>query len=203
MIGIYVGAAMFGGIVLGVSLVTGGHEGDHDHDHAGHDHDHDSIGKTLDLAKDTGHDVQWLWMPFLSLRFWIFFLASFGLTGTLLSLVGFQEPLVGLISTPFGAAIGWGAAQVFRQIRTDQVTATTNLSTYAGLEAKVMVPVRPGDLGKISVSTLAGRVEMPAKSRDGTVLEAGATVLIASVVDGTADVTGIGGPPAPREGVSE
>lgn len=208
MIGVYVGSALFGTIVIGVSLVAGGHGDDADGDGSpDHDHDHDGlapvhgapdtahdVGRAVDAVKGAGHDAQWLWVPFLSLRFWTFFLASMGLTGALLTLTGFAEPLVGLVSIPFGVAVGWITTQIFRRIRTDQVTATTNLSSYAGLEAKVMVPVRPGDAGKIAVKTMAGRIEMLAKSGDGKVLEAGTTVLITSVVDGVADVTDIDPP---------
>ena len=186
MIGVYVGSAIFGTIVIGVSLVAGGHGGDADgdgtpdhagvdhggvdHDHAGADYAHD-VGKALEVVKGAGHDAQWLWMPFLSLRFWTFFLACMGLTGALLTLFGFSEPLVGLVSFPFGAAIGWGTTQIFSKIRTDQVTAPTNLSNFAGLEAKVVVPIRIGEIGKIAVRTMAGRVEMQAKPGDGTVME--------------------------------
>lgn len=210
MIGLYVGSALFGTIVIGVSLAAGGHgddadgDGSVDHDH---DHDHDviepvhgapdtahDVGRAVEAVKGAGHDAQWLWMPFLSLRFWTFFLASMGLTGTLLTLTGFAEPLIGLVSIPFGVAVGWSTTQLFRKMRTDQVTATTSLSSYAGLEAKVMVPVRPGEAGKIAVKTMAGRIEMLAKSGDGKVLEAGTTVLITSVVEGVADVTDIDPP---------
>ena len=192
MIGLYVGSALFGSIVIGVSLLAGGHGDDgHDHDHASASEHAADVGKALEAVKGAGHDAQWLWMPFLSLRFWTFFLASMGTTGALLSLLGFHEPLIGLVSFPFGAAIGWGTTQIFRKIRTDQVSATTNLSSYAGLEAKVMVPIRPGEIGKIAVQTMAGRFEMHAKSRDGTVIDEGATVLIASVVEGMADVTNL------------
>ena len=202
MIGVYVGSAIFGTIVIGVSLIAGGH------DDAGHDHDHDhsyahDIGKALEDVKGASHDVQWLWMPFLSLRFWTFFLATMGITGALLSLVGFSEPLVGLVSFPFGIALGLATTQIFRKIRTDQVSGTTNLSSYAGLEAKVLVPIRPGEIGKIVVQTMSGRFDLQAKSGDGKVIDEGSTVLITSVVEGLADVTHIGPPKlAHKEAIS-
>lgn len=201
MIGLYVGAALFGGIVIGVSLLFGGGDNDSDHDH---DHDHDvekhlevdkAFDKHVDLAKDVGKDIQWLWMPLLSMRFWTFFTATFGVTGTLLSLF-LSEPLPAIVSIPFGVGMGYLAAYVFTRLRTDNVSGDTSLGQYAGLEAKVLVPVRPGEIGKIAVQTMSGRVEMPATTRDGTVLDAGAVVLIASVVNGSADVTGLGNAPS-------
>jgi hypothetical protein len=55
----------------------------------------------------------------------------------------------------------------------------------------VILPVRPGDVGKIAIHTMAGRFEMPATTRDGQAIEPGIAVLIANVADGVADVTSL------------
>lgn len=220
MIAFYLGAFLFGGIVLGASMLLGGHDdgdaeahgdaeveaeadadaeieadgADHDHDH-GHGAFDKAIDKHVDLKSG---DLQWFWLPFLSVRFWTFFAASFGATGLALSLVGPGEPWTGLISTPFGLGIGYAAALAFRRVQGDQVSGDVGLGRYVGLEAKVIVPVRPGEVGKIAVDALSGRLELPARTRDGKVLEHGATVLIADIDHGTADVTGLTGPEATR-----
>ena len=73
---IYLTALAFGGILLVASLMGGHdhadhHAGDHDPDHAD-DHDAGSVARAA------------LVLPFLSLRFWVFGLAFFGLTGAIL-----------------------------------------------------------------------------------------------------------------------
>lgn len=198
MLGIYLAAALFGGIIIGVSFLVGGHDAGGDGgapDHGGPDHEGvlESTGEGNDhpVAHDAhaGADVQWMWLPFLSVRFWTFFCASFGLTGVLLTLFGIGEPLSALVSAPFGALIGYGAAMVFQRLNTDQVSGDVGLERFIGTEAKVVLPIRPGDVGKITVQTMSGTFELPARTRDLVAIEPGRTVLIASIDGGTADVT--------------
>ncbi|HMF44527.1 MAG TPA: hypothetical protein VKQ32_27825, partial [Polyangia bacterium] len=103
---IYIAALAFGGILLVASLV-GGHDhtdhhvGDHDQDHA---HEHEAGG--------VPHAA--LVLPFLSLRFWIFGLAFFGLTGVVLHGLGLTSPLVAaVLATVVGLSFGYGAARLF------------------------------------------------------------------------------------------
>lgn len=180
MIGLYLAAFLFGAVLVGAALVGFGDKdadaGDHgDHgDHAGHD------------GKDVAADAHWL--PFLSLRFWSFGAASFGLTGLLVSLlpVPWLVPLA--LALIVGLSVGTGTSWLFRRVRTDEVSGETSLARYAGEEARVVVTVRPGSTGRIAVDTSAGRVEIPAKTRD-RVLAPGERVLVASVAGGVADVS--------------
>lgn len=208
MLGIYLAAALFGGIIIGVSFLVGGHDGA---DHGGPDHGglgHGALGNGADHGHpgaDDPHgvekfgsggaaqasDIQWLWLPLMSLRFWTFFCASFGLTGVLLTLFGIGEPITGLVSLPFGGLIGYGAAMVFLKLNTSQVSGDVGLERFVGTEAKVMLPIRPGDIGKITVQTMAGTFEMPARTRDAALIEPGRMVMIAGIADGVADVTDV------------
>src|SRR5580765_1029101 len=106
---IYIAALAFGGILLCASLV-GGHDhadhhvGDHDQDH-GHDHD----------AGGAPHAA--LMLPFLSLRFWIFGLAFFGLTGAVLHGLGLTSPLVAaVVASVVGLSFGYGASRLFQTL---------------------------------------------------------------------------------------
>ena len=99
----------FGCVLIGASLVFGGHVDDH-HDLES-DHDHDTIG--------AGSEV--IWLPFLSMRFWTFAAACFGLTGILLTGGGVQEPLTGGISTFMGISLGWVIARFSHTLKTDAV----------------------------------------------------------------------------------
>ncbi len=211
---LYVAATAFGGSLILVSLLFGGDSEDFDKDfeidsdvdadadldvEADVDVDVDVDGEAevegfdKDLAgvvasgASDGSDA--IWLPFLSMRFWTFGLASFGLTGVLLSLLSVSE-LPALAAAVFsGAGIGWGAAWFFRQIKTDSVSGEIGYERYAGEEARVLLAVRPGSRGKIVVQTLAGRVEMLATTRDENPIARGEKVLIAHVRDGVADVS--------------
>jgi hypothetical protein len=220
MIELYVGSLAFGGILIGVSLALGGHGGDAGHD-ADTDHGPDGDADHGPEADHAGHDGDGghalasthggppaasapTWLPFLSMRFWTFFAASFGLTGLLLTLLGVPTLLTALIALPNGAAIGTGAAWFFKRLKGGQVTADVGLERFVGSEAKVLLPIRPGDTGKIMIATMAGRFEMPARSRDAGTLEPGARVLVAHVDNGIADVTSLPGAAGlRRQGASE
>lgn len=221
MLGLYLFTLLFGGLLIGVSLLLGGHDVEHDTDatDAGLDHDVDAEADAdVDLDHDHDHDHDFdkdigeaakgvadalrgtepgPWLPFLSIRFWTFSAAAFGLTGLLLTLFGIPEILGALIAAAMGLSVGLGAAWVFRQIKTDTVSGDVDLRRLIGQEARVLLPVRPGDMGKVVVRTMGGHIELLAITRDTQVLEPGSTVLIAHVDKGVADVTslpGAGGP---------
>ena len=69
------------------------------------DADH-SIADIVHAGGDAAHDA--LWLPFFSLRFWTFSLASFGLTGTLLQLLIGVTAVVLPASLVTGMAVGTG-----------------------------------------------------------------------------------------------
>jgi hypothetical protein len=194
MLALYLAALGFGGTMILVSLVLGAgdkelgqHEADHNVDKT-FDKDLDkSVDKTFDKDLDKGVSLSAWWL--LSMRFWTFGLASFGLTGTLLSMLSVPAVLTAVLAVAVGLGIGLGAARLFRALNRDEVTGATELSRYIGEEARVVVPVRRDQPGKIAIQSLAGRVEMMATTRDEQPLEVGTTVLVASVERGVADVS--------------
>jgi hypothetical protein len=99
---IYLAALAFGGVLLIASLVGGHGHADHDAGHAdGHDGDHDH-GADADSAAHAA-----LVLPFLSLRFWIFGLTFFGLTGAILHGFGLAGPLAtAIIASVMGLGMG-------------------------------------------------------------------------------------------------
>jgi len=168
------------------------HDADHDFDHD-HDvnHEFDGEAEEMDVQGVAEGGSEALWIPFLSMRFWSFGTATFGLTGTLLVLSSVPEAATAVMASVMGMGIGIGAARFFRALKKDTVTAETSLKSYAGEDARVLLPIRPGGTGKIVIESLAGRVEMPATSRDGKIIDRGATVIVASVRDGVADVSAL------------
>jgi hypothetical protein len=187
MLALYLAALGFGCSLIVVSLLLGaGETKDFDKDLA--------VDKGIDLhaagpTDQAGHDVPSVWTPFLSMRFWTFGAASFGLAGTMASLLGLPEMLVLAVAVVSGGTLGTGAAWFFRALKRDSVSGDTSFDRFAGEEAKVVVGIRGHQHGKIVVHTLAGRVEMPATTRDERPIAAGSTVIVASVHNGVADVS--------------
>lgn len=195
MLALYLAAFGFGTTMILVSLLLGG--GDKDFDKDLH------VDKDLDLDKDLDHDAHvdkdapqhvdkgsgfgawWL----LSLRFWTFGMATFGLTGTLLSFLPVPEMLTAVVAVLTGLGLGFGAARLFRALNRDEVSGTTEFGQFAGEEARVVVAIRDGNPGKIAITSMSGRVEMLATTRDAEAIEAGSTVIVAAVSGGVADVS--------------
>lgn len=157
----YVGSLIVGGGLLGSSLLLGGSDhdadadadldvdgdmdgdadlsGDHDHDH---DHAHDAHGPDLGGL---------LWMPVLSLRFWTFFAAFFGLTGTLLDGLGIAPPGVALgTALAVGLTCGYTTALLIRLLRSKEVDSSIDPERdYVGRSGDVLQDVLPGDPGLV------------------------------------------------------
>jgi hypothetical protein len=217
VIELYLASAAFGLVLVGASALLGGgdHDADHDADHdleADHDVEHDlehdadhEHGGLHDagMALAHVHAVPGPWLPFTSLRFWSFFAAAFGVTGSALVAGGVMEPFAGLVSAPTGLAVGWGAALLLRQLRTDTVSGEVTLDRFAGEEARVVLAVRPGGTGKIRLSTRTGVLDLPARTLDAHEIGVGSPVLVAAVRDGVADVTALAGSPPTRQRAME
>ena len=97
--------------------------------------------------------------------------------------------LVLIVAMVAGSGLGTGAAWFFRVLKGEEVSGDTSFERFAGEEARVVVGIRVGQPGKIAVHTLAGRVEMPATTRDLHPIAVGSAVIVASVRDGVADVS--------------
>jgi hypothetical protein len=107
----------------------------------------------------------------------------------MLTLMGVPAIVVVIVAMLAGSGLGTGAAWFFRALKGEEVSGDTSFERFAGEEARVMVGIRAGQPGKIAVQTLAGRVEMPATTRDAHPISAGSVVIVASVRDGVADVS--------------
>lgn len=145
---------------------------------------------------DVGHHVEaqgfeWSVLPFGSIRFWTFLLECFGLTGTLLSLAGVPAGTTLGLSIGSGTVLGWGAFQFFRWLAHEQVSGATNLHDYRESEARVLLRIPVGGIGKIAIESNSGRVELVARTLDKEEIPRGATVLVIGVKQGEAQVTAL------------
>jgi hypothetical protein len=194
MLSIYIGSLAFGGVLILASVLLG--DGDTDTDM-----DFDADG---DLAFDADADEGVMlalkdpsdamveagtWLPFFSLRFWTFALASFGATGSLLHVLGVTGLLAGVVSAVLGMGIGTGAAWTFRQLQLTQVSGNVALRDMRGTEATVILAVGPGKTGKVRILMDGQHVDLIARTSCEDTMERNETTLVVSVDDGVANIT--------------
>lgn len=154
MLTIYVIAFVAGGLLVALSALGGGDADAGDvHDAAGHLESGDGHSDAL-AVHSAGHDgfhAADLW-PFLSMRFWTFFLAAGGLTGLLLT---WAAELPKLVVAPIAAVVGYGSGVgvtfALRLLKKDDITSTLDERAVVGSEAEVVLPIARGTLGKVRV----------------------------------------------------
>ncbi len=172
LIYLYLFSLIVGGVLLGASILLGGQDdvdGDVDADaDADVDVDADAdadLEAEADggLDKDFGHgDPAGFLYAFLSLRFWVFFLAFFGLTGmTLDGLDLVSSPWIGLaLAIAMGAGTGFGAVTLIRRLGSDKDSRVTTDQDYIGKTARVIVPIRGAGMGKVRVDIRGSSVDL-------------------------------------------
>lgn len=158
-------------------------DADHDVDGDGaHDGAHDG-----DVAGTTGVSVSDFWLPFLSVRFWVFFLCFFGLTGlvlTLLALAGKWSTLV--TSVLMGVFTGFAAAFVIQRLKKAEIGLTVSLEEYQGKEGVVLLPIEPKGKGKVRLEVRGQTVDLIAWVDGERAVERGRRVLVIDVKDNEA-----------------
>lgn len=170
LIYLYLFSLIVGAVLLGASILLGGQDVGGDAD-VGADLDADvdadveaEVGGGLDKDLDVGGhgDVSGFLTLFLSLRFWTFFLAFFGLTGLTLDVLG----LVGngwitlALALAMGMGTGAGAVAVLRKLGSDTSGHAVTSKDYVGKTARVVVPFRGEGVGKVRVDVKGTSVDL-------------------------------------------
>lgn len=167
---VYLFTLIVGAILLGGSILLGGKDVDAD-GHGGADKD----------AEVGGHgDFAGFLLSFLSLRFWTFAFAFFGLTGVvleLLDLVGNQWLTLGL-SLAMGLGIGTAATTILRKLGMDTSGQTAGSADYVGKTARVLVPFDGKGVGKVRVDVKGTSVDLMASGVEEEAFEGRDEVLI-------------------------
>ena len=133
MIYVYAAALLFGGVMIGASLLFGG---DHHDGEAFHAHDVGAEG----------------WLPFASLRFWTFLFFVFGLTGGLFTLTGSMGEWPALaVSGVVALLTAAGATTALKRLSHRQVSSGVKQEDYIGVTARALLPMSGQKLGKIRV----------------------------------------------------
>ncbi len=187
MLVIYDTALAVGGVLLLASLIFGHHGADH----GGLDHSADSGHGD---AEDGGVGSLFV---FLSMRFWTFSVAFFGLTGMLftrLKLMGESPNEVLALSIGVGLGCGFGAAWILNRLKNQVVNSLPTELGYAGLTAEVLLEVSPEEQGRIRLFSRGSLIDLPARSEGGVRLKKGEQALVVDVEDGVARVA-----PAPAK----
>lgn len=186
---VYVFALVFGGLLLGASILLGGHDADVDADgdidaHLDVDLDaHDGFE-----ASDIGDGANLFWI-FRSLRFWTFFLAFFGLSGLAIHAFDLAIWPVGLsIAIGLGLICGYAAVKVFRVLSDDPASRASELTDFRGKVGRVLVEVKPEAVGKVRVSVRGTTVDLLAVASEET-LAIGVEAVVVDIEDGRALVT--------------
>lgn len=184
MIYIYLACLIIGGILLGGSLFLGMIHADADADHdadTGGDIDADA-----DHDGEAGHDVDaaGIWLPFLSIRFWVFTFCFFGLCGTLLTMIGTNSVVAAIVSVVIGLTCGTGAAYVIHRLgRMDATGDVATESEFLGASGVVLVSLKEGKRGKVRLTVRGQSVDLVARSSDGEDLPVNMKVLVVDYND--------------------
>jgi len=198
MSSIYLSALVFGGILILFSILLGGDSDksieadkdisfDKDFDFGDIDADIDAdVDADADAEGDMHGDVDSTWLPFLSMRFWTFGLASFGMTGTLLDFLDPSSALTFPISIIMGIGIGWVIAYAFHKLKKEKVSSVTSTKEMISEEGTVIVPIKADSMGKVRINLGGEVVDLFARSNED--IERGEPILVVHIKDGIADV---------------
>jgi membrane protein implicated in regulation of membrane protease activity len=187
-VGIFYLAALIIGLgTIGVQLFMAG-DGDSDAD-VGVDFDADA-GGALDAdadAGDHGHGgahADGGFLPiFLSLRFWTFGLAAFGMVGSLLHYFRLAGGLITpIIAVAVGLTSGFVASWVFRALTRADTSSGSHSRDAVGQVGKVLVPCERGGHGKVRIE-LRGQIRDYLVTTDEERLAAGDLVLVEDARD--------------------
>ncbi len=193
MLPIYIFFAVLGGGLVVISALGGLSHGlldgiDHHTDFGGDsdvnfDHDlavsHDvSVDHHAELAHDLAPTSDF-WLPFLSLRFWVYFMAGFGLIGTILSVFQMAPvPMIMGISLGFGAVIGTAVAWIMRALKLNEKDESVRERDFMGVSGQLTVLPRNGEPGKIRMTIKGESIDMLALPANETEFERGEEVVV-------------------------
>ncbi len=165
----YLACLLFGGILLGVSLLSGG--GDLDGTDAldsahtdldsldansDFDFDSDSSIEHIDMSDaDMTHEIESATdaVKFLSFRNIIYFTTFYGLTGTTLTLIGTQFMLTFISALGIGSLSWFAGHKLMKYLKSSETGQALDSSTFIGREANVIVRTGKNKLGKVLVKS--------------------------------------------------
>jgi membrane protein implicated in regulation of membrane protease activity len=173
---LYIAATIIGGGLVVIGLFHG-----HDSD-GGFDGGHDAhIDLSHDAAVDHHGPVDNLWLPILSLRFWTYFLITFGLVGLIAgNFTTVQPAVVALAAAGAGLFTGLAVAYTIRHLA-DEIGSVTGVQDMLGMEGEVLVAVRPDSPGRIRCNIKGDSIDLLALSEGDYILQPGERAVVVAV----------------------
>ncbi len=207
---VYIVCMIVGGGLLLVSTVLGGHaDGADFHVDAGVDTDVDfhvdmdvdpgvdvDVSGSHDFEFDAqhelfdGHDSVFALSNWFSIRFLIYFVATFGLIGTVLTyMTDTGAAIVLVVSVVGGLIAGQGVHQVLRILRENSGNSVTRVEDYINVSGRVTVSINPPACGEVSVSVGGTERYVPAfAKRKDDKFSIGDQVTVVGFSNGVAEV---------------
>src|SRR5690554_5868019 len=182
---IYIFCMVLGGIFVGLSVFGGLFEGDADLDAAG------DIEIDAEVDADFEVSIGRRFNPFVSFKFYTFGLAFFGLTGVLFTALNLMQSSVGIFALSLGMGLFTGLAMAYVLFRLNASGGSEGITSrdYAGLPAKIMLPVSAERNGKVRLSIRGRIIEMPARAADDEVVfDFGEDRYVLGIEDGVVQV---------------
>jgi len=208
VITLYIVCLVVGGVLVAASALTGGGHDDVHHEvepeaHGGeaepevHGHDVSHEVELADLShvpSATSTEVAGgAWLPFLSLRFWTFFSAFFGLTGLTVTGLSLASPPIALAAAVgVGIVSGLGVTSLFRLVKGAQVDSSIDSDDLQGAVGRVLLAIDAGSEGLVRVKVKGTVKDLRAVTDNGAPIPRGSLALVLLVRDGVARVTATG-----------
>ncbi|MFZ4508255.1 MAG: NfeD family protein [Fimbriimonas sp.] len=177
MLTAYIVCTALGAALVVLSLLGGHHHTDAD---AGHEVSHGADSDHGREAASHGGDfsAKEFLSPLISIRFWTYSLLAFGVSGLLL------EAIVKSPSLSLGLAIGTGlvagilAVGVYGAMRNSASNSASDLRDLTGREVEVLVPIRPGGMGRVRCTAKGETLDFIAITEGSVTIEPGTSAVI-------------------------
>jgi membrane protein implicated in regulation of membrane protease activity len=187
MIGLYIFAAVIGGVLVALSALGVGHDAEAGVElHA--DGSMDAGGDTGDAGGDAadpstdqvgGSDF---WLALISLRFWTYFAAFFGLTGLALTwFSGWSAAPIAGAAVAVGLLSGGTITALSRWLSKSQASSAIETRDLIGAEGTVLVPVRAFTPGKVRIELRGEAVDLTATADHAQELCRGTQVMVVGI----------------------
>ncbi len=177
MIYVYIFALIVGGLLLGASLILGGHA----------DHAVEAHGEVAHpAAAGDPQGIESFLLSMLSARFWTFFAAFFGLTGLVLDGFGvIASPLLAaVLAVAMGLFAGMFASWLVRVMTAESSNSAVVSTDYVGKSGRLLVGFGPGATGKVRVEVKGSTIDLLCTAMDEGTYEVHDEVLVVEM-DGT------------------
>jgi len=171
MIYLYVFALILGGILLGASLLLGGHS------------EHDADDGSMPAGNGDPQGIESLVLSILSVRFWTFFLPFFGLSGLLLLGFGLVEStvLVAILSALLGVFAGAFATWLVRVMRAESSDSAAKAGDLVGKTGRLLVGFEKGGTGKLRLDVKGASLDLTCISMGDEAIDVRDEVIVVEV----------------------